>query len=212
LRVVEHFLTARRALYDNVYYHKTVHAAEGMVARFLARLKEVIGQYADTNVEGLVRPLMRMIGGKTVPPDELLSLDDFSLSVLIDSVSKLTGMDATVRDLGRRIIERDLFKVVPVSSNKVRDFLMTPSAYERLYAVVQRYAPGEARYYLYVDRYSFQMLIGHKRGCSYFIDDAMCATPICDDEALRHHPTEPEESIRLFSVREAIRDIAALIE
>lgn len=212
LRVVEHFLTARRALYENVYYHKTVHAAEGMVSLFLTRLKEVIGQYADARVEGLVRPLVRMIEGHTVPPHELLSLDDFSLSVLIDSVSRLDGIDATVRDLGRRIIERDLFKVVPVSPRKVRDFLMTPSAFERLYAIVRRYAPGEARYYLYVDRYSFEMLGGTERSCSFFVDDCMTATPIRDHEALRQYWTEPEESIRLFSVREAIRDLAELIE
>ncbi|HEX5273201.1 MAG TPA: hypothetical protein VFW33_22045, partial [Gemmataceae bacterium] len=212
LRVVEHFLTARRALYENVYYHKTVHAAEGMVSLFLGRLKEVIGQYADSHVEGLVRPLVRMIEGHAVPPEELLSLDDFSLSVLIDSVSKLDGMDATVRDLGRRIIDRDLFKVVPASPRKVRDFLMAPSAFERLYAVIRRYAPGEPRYYLYVDRYSFEMLAGAGRSCSYFVDDSLSATPIRDHEALRQYWTEPEESIRLFSVREAVRDLAAVIE
>src|SRR5579884_2046196 len=40
-RVVEQFLTARAAMYDTVYCHKTVRSVEGMMGLFLRRLRDV---------------------------------------------------------------------------------------------------------------------------------------------------------------------------
>jgi HD superfamily phosphohydrolase len=211
LRVVEHFLTARRALYENVYYHKTVRCAEGMVSLFLRRLKSVVNQYPKLQVEGFVRPLVKMLSGATVGPDELLSLDDFSLTVLIDTAVKTEKMDRTVADLGRRILERDLLKLVPCSTNRVREFLMTPDAFERIYHAIRPYCPGDPRDYLHVDRYTFTMLSEKTGESSFFVDEDLRATPIRNHESLRPYWTEKEDHIRLFTVREAREDVAALI-
>lgn len=211
LRVVEHFLTARRALYENVYYHKTVHCAEGMVSLFLRRLKSVIHEYKQLRSDRIVRPLVEMISGATVGPEDLLSLDDFSLTVLIDTVSKTKNMDRTVADLGRRILERDLLKVVPCSPQRVRDFLMTPDAFERVYEAIRPYCPGDPRDYLYVDMYSFTMLSRKADELSFFVDENLKATPIRDHESLRSYWTEKEDFIRLFTVREAREAVATLI-
>jgi HD superfamily phosphohydrolase len=64
LRVVEQFLIARRALYETVYYHKTVRAAEGMVALFLRRLKKVAnGNGFPKMQDRIMRPLLGSLLG-----------------------------------------------------------------------------------------------------------------------------------------------------
>jgi HD superfamily phosphohydrolase len=209
LRVVEHFLTSRRALYENVYYHKTVHCAEGMVSLFLRRLKRVISDYPNLQVDNFVRPLLRMIEGETVDANDLHRLDDYSLSFLIDSLSRTPGMDATIKELGRRIIERDLFKVVPVHPARTRDFLLRPDAFDRIFDSIRPYCAGDPKDYLIVDKYTFAML--SPRNPSYFVDDAMRASPIREHESLRLHWSEPEEFIRLFTVREAREAVVALM-
>lgn len=211
LRVVEHFLMARRALYDNVYHHKSVHCAEGMVSLFLRRLKSVIHQYPKLHGEGFVRPLVKMISGATVGPEELLSLDDFSLVVLVNTVSKTEKMDRTAADLGRRILERDLLKLVPCSSQRIREFLMTPDAFQLIYDTIRPYCLGDPRDYLYVDKYAFTMLSANPDECSFFIDDDLKATRIREHESLRLYWTEKEDYIRLFTISEARGAVASLI-
>jgi hypothetical protein len=80
------------------------------------------------------------------------------IATVIDTVSRAEKMDRTVSDLGRRIRERDLLKLVPCSSHQVREFLTMPEAFERVYEAIGPYCPGDPRYYLYVDKYSFTML------------------------------------------------------
>jgi HD superfamily phosphohydrolase len=84
-QVIEQFLIARQALYDTVYYHKTVRSAEGMVALFLRRLKEVLHGDTAFDKRQLATPYVRIISGEALDQGELLSLDDFSLFVLIET-------------------------------------------------------------------------------------------------------------------------------
>src|SRR5262249_31689660 len=87
------FLVARRALYENVYFHKTVHCAEGMVSLFLQRLRQVIGSHPGLGRDGVIAPLVRMVAGETVGPEELLRLDDYPLTVLVDTAGRADGRD-----------------------------------------------------------------------------------------------------------------------
>jgi hypothetical protein len=120
-------------------------------------------------------------------------------------------MDPTARDLARRIIDRYLFKLVPVPSRRVRDFLLASDSRDRLLAVVQKYAPGDPRYYLIEDRYEFSMLSNKPDSGSYFVDDQGAAVPLHEHEELRHHWGSTEESFRVYTSRQAVAEVAKLM-
>src|SRR5262249_41994757 len=149
MRVVEHFLVARRAMYEAVYHHKTVRAAEGMVARFLRRLKEVVraGQLSEFGKDRIVGPLMKMVAGEVVSPADVLSSDDFALHVMIEAVAQ-SGADKVVVDLANRIRSRDLFKAIPHPSQKVSEFLKSQDAYPRIHKALRSRGFAEPDYYL----------------------------------------------------------------
>jgi HD superfamily phosphohydrolase len=212
-RVVEQFLIARRALYDTVYHHKTVRGAEGMVAQFLRKLREVIqkdGRGIPANV-GFVEPLLRTVAGEAISPEELLSIDDFALWVLIDYMSNREDIDITVRDLGQRILGRDLFKLVPDVHRRANEFLRREGAYERLYKAIQPFCPGEAKFYLIVDAPDFAMLSEKPKHWCYFVDKDRRAVPAKDHDAFRHHSSHPEELVRLYTLSEAVEEVAKVL-
>jgi hypothetical protein len=204
IRVVEQFLIARRALYETVYFHKTVRSAEGMVALFLRRLKEVVQSSGPIPVAEFLRPYFRMISGEAIDQRDLLALDDFSLWVLIDAVVNTPGVDDTLRDLGQRILARDLFKLVPCPSENVRDFLQKQEGHEQVYRAIQPFCPGKPAFYLVVDTGSFSVFAEDKKQMSYFVDDSRRAEPIRDHKALRTYWQQPDDFVRLFTVREAV--------
>jgi hypothetical protein len=188
-----------------------VHCAEGMVALFLRRMKGVIHESSALDVAPFIRPVFDMIGGKVVGQAELLSLDDYSLWVLIEHIAKAPGFDPTARDLAERIIARDLLKVVPCPSARVSEFLREKHGYDRIYKVIAEVCEGEPEFYLLVDTLKFRMLADRPGDWSYFVDAQMRAMPIREHESLRHHWRETEETIRLFTVREAVEGVASLI-
>jgi len=210
LRVVEQFLIARRALYETVYYHKTVHAAEGMVSLFLRRLKEVVREGAKVPAMQFVEPMIKMISGEAVGPSEVLALDDFALWVLIEHLSTQSN-DETLRDLGRRILSRDLFKMVPCSSDRIRQFLERNGSYDRLYDAIQPFCPGKREFYLIADFVKTNFLSDEKRAQSYFIDDGRKAVPLRENEWMRAYLQRPEQLARLFTLREAVDAVEAVI-
>lgn len=212
LRVVEQFLIARRAMYDTVYYHRTVHAAEGMVGLFLRRFREVVrDKKGKIDLVALVLPLVKVISGEVLEPAEILSLDDFSLWVLLENVSKMQDMDVTAKDLARRIISRDIFKLVPCTPAKVGKFLRKQDGYEQIYKAIEPFCVGKREYYLVEDTLSFDMLCTDTNQIGYFVDDAFLATPIRESPHLRHHWKETEETVRLFTVAEAVDSVRKLI-
>jgi HD superfamily phosphohydrolase len=212
-RVVEQFLMARRALYDTVYHHKTVRSAEGMVGMFLRRLRDAIAEKPSLEAEftGFVRPLIQMVAGETVGPEDLLSVDDFSLWVLIDYASRMKGMDVTVRDLGQRILGRDLFKLVPCESRKANEFLRKPGSHESLRDAIEPYCAGKKEYYLIVDSASVSMFSESPKDACYFVNDKRVATPAKGHEYFKHHSLETSEVVRVYTIREAVDAVASLI-
>jgi uncharacterized protein len=67
--VVEQLLIARRALYDTVYYHKTVRSAEGMIGLLLKHLKDAVSEkgWLEANLR-LFEPFRKVIEGKPLTP------------------------------------------------------------------------------------------------------------------------------------------------
>lgn len=212
LRIVEQFLIARRALYETVYYHKTVKSAEGMVTLFLRRLKQILSEDSSKlKTINFVQPLVKVISGNALGPEELLSLDDFSLWVLIEDIAKQSDIDDTVQDLARRIIGRDLFKVVPCDPKKISEFLIKEDGRERIYSAIKPFCPGKIESYLYVDELKFSMLSENTNRMSFFIDDNRDATHIRDHESLRTHWMPQEDIVRIYTLREAVDAVKKLI-
>ncbi len=212
VRGVEQFLIARRALYETVYYHKTVRAAEGMVALLLRRLKEVAQRDGPPSVnDRIVQPLLKMVAGETVRPEEFLSVDDFALQVLVDYLAHTDGFDRTVQDLALRIIARDLFKLVPVSSARVNDFLRKDEGNDQLYTTIGKQF-AEPKYYLIKDVSRFNMLSEPRDEWGFFVDSQGLATPMREHESIRPLWRETEDTVRLFAPREVIDGLRALIE
>jgi len=211
--VIEQFLVARRAMYHTVYLHKTVRAAEAMMSLLLKRLQLVMRE-RDLAVDSrLFAPFRKVIRGEPLSPPEVLGLDDYSLWVFIQQLSEAEGIDITVADLARRIVARDLFKLVPCAPKRLCAFIVQPGAYERLHHVLTAYTRGDAQYYVYVDESSFEILCPDEQNWSYFVDsDTRRAYPIRDHERIQQYRRQPETLMRLFAPREAIEDIAKLVE
>jgi HD superfamily phosphohydrolase len=215
-RVVEQFLIARRALYDTVYYHKTVRSAEGMIGLLLRRLKHVVRDlgHKDLLQPKLFNPYRKVVLGEMIEPRDILGLDDYSLWVLIQFLSE-TDVDVTLADLARRIVERDLFKVVPCKESQLSAFLERADAKERLCAVVGGFCLGDPDFYFHVDKVSIKMLEDNTEQCAYFVDaehDGRPASRITDHAEFRMHWKEPSPLIRLFVPREAVDDVRKLVE
>lgn len=213
LRIVEQFLVARRALYETVYYHKTVRSAEGMVRLFLRRLKQILkDDSARLKVVDIVKPLVKVISGDALSPEEVLSLDDFSLWVLIENIAKQNNIDDTLTDLAQRIIARDLFKIVPCDHKKVNNFIRKNGGYEKIHNAIKPYCRGKIDSYLHVDELKFSMFLEDNNHMSFFIDENRDATPIRDHESLRIQLIPPQEDIvRLYTLREAVDAVRKLI-
>ena len=166
-------------------------------------------------VEGgdLAKPYIRLMGGEALDQSELLGLDDFSLSVVIDIMTTIyPGADATLRDLGRRILARDLFKQVPCAPELVAEFVRKPGAYDQIYDAIKPFCPGDPRYYLIVDELDFSMFCRKKEEYAFVIDveHDRTATPLCQDPAFKHHAISTTQ-VRLFTIQEGTDAVRSLI-
>ena len=217
-RVIEQFLVARRALYDTVYQHKTVKAAEGMVGLFLRRMRDLMEEtdgawpFEDSS---LFAPYKKVMAGHALSPPEVLGLDDYSLWALIMSVAEQGKHDKTAADLARRIIARDLFKWVPTDARRLESFLGTRGR-EELYPVVQRHCPGDARYYVHVDYPDFETLSTDQAKEVYVV--AREGDAVGRASVAREHPEivplfqpSEERQRRLFVPREAVEAVRNLL-
>lgn len=204
LRVVEQFLVARRALYETVYCHKTVRAVEGMVALFLRRLREVLEQGSDVPVPRIVAPFLKAIAGVPIGPEDLLALDDYSLWVLIDHVSRTDDVDSTAQDLALRIVSRDLFKLIPCPSDQLDAFLTMADGYDRIYNAIRPVCPGLPEYYLAVDIAAISTFSDDANEMGYFIDGNRVALPMHDDSEMRHNYVKPQKLVRAYTLSEGV--------
>jgi hypothetical protein len=152
-----------------------------------------------------------MIAGNALSPRELLRLDDFALSVLVESIAHATHMDETAKDLATRIESRDLFKQVPVESDRLNWFLRQEHARERLYEAIRPYCPGNPDYYLIIDETEFNMMSHEddQRVCLVNADGS--ADYAVEHPAFEHYRRARSVGLRLFTVREAVRVAASCI-
>jgi HD superfamily phosphohydrolase len=109
---VEAYLQARYHMYRNVYFHKVVRAAEGMVKLALQRAKRLAVQDRLT-WPPREHPVTRMLLGMTLSHAEFVDLDD--VSVLQCFKEWCAGDDATLCKLCTGLLNRRLFKTIDLS-------------------------------------------------------------------------------------------------
>ncbi len=169
-RVVEQFLVARRALYDTVYYHKTVQSAEAMMGALLRRLKNVMRGGAKGLLEAnFYEPYRKIINDESVAPHEILALDDYGLWVLVHELVSNT-VDKTLADLAQRVVARDLFKTVSCSSGAIEAFFNDANSHERLQKIISEFVTGDPAFYYNHTTKKIKMLNDAAGARAYFID------------------------------------------
>lgn len=210
-RVVEQFLTARSALYETLYFHKTVRSIEGMVGLLFRRLRQVgIGREGWASVPTF-KPFARLLDGSVVGCEDIVRLDDYALALLIDAVASDDRFDVTARDLAERIVARDLFKLVPVAPSRLMSFIVKPEAMQEMYAVVREYCPGQPEFYVHIDEARFSFLCDGDSEVGYFVDASGRAVEMRKHPLLARYEREPEVTFRLFTLAEAVEPLMRLL-
>jgi HD superfamily phosphohydrolase len=213
VRVVEQFLIARRALYETVYSHKTVRCAEGMMALFLRRLKTVVSQGTRISSDAYFQSLIDIINGKPLDQSNLLTLDDTVIQSVVDEISHSDIKDVTIKDLARRITERDLFKIVPIKDDSLASFLTDSHWREKLCEVIQPYVAGDSEFYFILDSRDFRMMSKSEKEKIFFINSSNHqAEAAADHPAFSGYRDYTAKTQSIFTVREAISAVKSLVE
>jgi HD superfamily phosphohydrolase len=113
ISAVEDYLQSRYHMYRNVYFHKVVRSAEGMVKLALQRARRLAVQ------ERLQWPsrghyVHKALLGQQLSVDEFVELDD--VSILHCFKTWASGDDAVLAGLCRGLLFRRLYKVVDLST------------------------------------------------------------------------------------------------
>lgn len=140
LMAVEKYLQSRYHMYRQVYFHKTVTAAEAMLASLLRRAA-ALAMHGQLNDPILGKLLLRP---RSLTIAEYLDLDDATLMSWIKAWAR--SDDAILSDLASRLLSRRLFKTIDVS-------FFGPTLDERLElgkAVIQKAGLDPAHYFLRV--------------------------------------------------------------
>jgi HD superfamily phosphohydrolase len=146
---VEQYLFARSYMYAQVYYHKTVRAAEWMFVNVMKRFREL----AETNAEppGL-EPVAELTRGKPLSVADYLWLDD---GVVLSACDRFAGRapggkaadDRLLADLTDRLVSRRLFKTIELGD----DPSIVPDIQAKALDIARRRFADAAEHYVHVD-------------------------------------------------------------
>src|ERR1700677_3578294 len=212
IRVIEQFLIARRALYERVYWHKTIRCVEGMMALFLRRLKMVVLDGTKVLDDRFFGPLIDVINGKPLEQIDLIKLDDSVIQLVIETVAASDIKVYIVRDLARRIVERNLFKIVPVDENALETFRSDPHWNEKLCSVIKPYVLGDPEYYFVVDYRPFTMMSKLETEQVYLIGSDRTAEAAANLSTFSSYREQQLKVQSIFTVLEAVDAVKNLIE
>lgn len=217
-RAVEQFLIARRALYDSVYQHKTVRSAEGMFGLLLKRLRFLVEESTPPSFSNraVARPIVRLFSEGVLEPADLVKLDDDALWLLVNDIAGQSRGDKIVRDLAGRLLDRNLFKQVPIPPDEVRELERTGSSRLADLETVLAGALGceDPSYYFHIDSREINLLERGNGdgnvydGCARFIRsdaDGRSSELVRETKLEAYGATEKEE--RLFVPAGALRPV-----
>jgi len=109
LSSLEEFLLGNLNLYEHVYYHKTVQAANGIIISVLVRAIDLLREGKNLGIAS--EALSKIANNKKLALDDYLELTD---GAVISWLSKwsLSADDEILRDLSQRFLTRTLFKTI----------------------------------------------------------------------------------------------------
>jgi HD superfamily phosphohydrolase len=118
---IEQMLLARRSMYAQVYFHKTVRASEALLLAILQRALFLGCYQGAASSEETVLPgaFGSLSLGDQTSVEDYLHMDDTHVLRAIVDWSSLAN-DAILRDLSRRFVNRETFKSVPVEGNALQ--------------------------------------------------------------------------------------------
>ena len=145
ISAVEDYLHARYNMYRNVYFHKVVRSAEGMVKLALQRAKRLAVQ-ERLDWPPRDSPVHKALLGQRLSIDEFLDLDDVAVNQCFKTWAR--GTDVVLARLCKGLLYRRLYKTVDLShlgDDGAAD------AYRRARDAVTA-AGGDAAYELFYDQ------------------------------------------------------------
>ena len=151
LHAIEEYLQARYYMFRQVYFHRTLRAAEALLTSALTRARELAGSSGGVFHGGVFR---KMLTGEPADTSEFLQLDDTDL--LFNLKQWVHDRDPVLSDLARRFVNRRLFKAsdIDMASDLVPEFLnraaevVSRSGFDPLYYLIQDKA-SDIPYYGY---------------------------------------------------------------
>ncbi|MBI2894709.1 MAG: HD domain-containing protein [Deltaproteobacteria bacterium] len=109
IAAVEQYFLARRAMFEQVYFHKTTRAAEWVIRSIFRRVASLVADGRDpAGLPGAIRAAAR---ADTVSLEDYLALDDARIWTCFTEWAA-GSTDAILRDLCDRLLRRALFKTV----------------------------------------------------------------------------------------------------
>ncbi len=115
---VEEYLQARYYMFRQVYFHRTLRAAEAILLSMIRRAVERL----EDGLLGFCLPgssFERMLRGQPIEVPDYLLLDDYDLIFHIKQWT--VDPDPILSDLAQRFIDRRLFKTIDLESTDARD-------------------------------------------------------------------------------------------
>jgi len=140
------YLQSRHHMYQQVYFHKTVRAADVMLKALLSRAVD-LARDGRLRFPGADSPLGRALAGAGgLAPEDFTALDDATLVYALHVWA--ADPEPTLADLARGLLDRRLFKTVEIPSARYPELPALVAAASE----VVRAAGGDPRYHLQVDR------------------------------------------------------------
>jgi HD superfamily phosphohydrolase len=165
VHAVEQYLFGRHYMYSQVYYHKTVRAAEHMFLQAMARFASLARE--GRAPRGLA-PAERLARGEAISVGEYLWLDDYRVGCALADWE--AASDKVLADLAARIVRRQLFKTIDLGE----DFELADRIEPKLAAAAASVFGDAASCYWSIDRaerlhYAPKpgeeiLVVGHPRG------------------------------------------------
>ena len=117
---VEKYLQSRYQMYRQVYFHKTVTAAEAMLMGLLGRASELARETGECPAVPADSPFGRILRGQSdLEVADYLQLDD---SVVLGALNHWSRCaDEILRDLSLRLLNRRLFKALEIANFEEHD-------------------------------------------------------------------------------------------
>lgn len=113
ISAVEAYLQSRYHMYRNVYFHKVVRSAEGMVRLALQRAR-VLADGEQLEWPAGEHAVRKALGGEVLSVAEFTSLDDVSVQYCFKQWA--AGPDQILAGLCRGLMERHVFKSIDVTA------------------------------------------------------------------------------------------------